>query len=135
MEEWKRKALELLPELNNEILESDNPMGLWIEVVYSFDEAYEEPRNEGFIRRVYEYEDWCLKQDEGETASDHLPTCVVTAFWEHIPTNKASREDMPRWFTLEDVMLNQHFFAYHLSAGNFEDLVDLFTKSSLVLSR
>jgi hypothetical protein len=135
MQEWKRMAFELLPELNAVISESDNPMGLWIEIVLSFDEAYEEPRNESFIKRVYEYEEWCLEQDKGETAAEHLPTCVVTAFWEHIPTNKASREDMPRWFRLEEVLENQHFFAYHLSAGNFEDLVDLFTKSTLALSR
>lgn len=135
MQEWKRKALEILPEIKDDILESDNPMYLWIMVVLAFDEAYEEPRNESFIKRVYDYEEWCLEQDEGETAEEHLPTCVVTAFWEHIPTNQAAREDMPRWFSLEDVLANQHFFSYHLTDENFQDLVDSYSKSELKLAR
>jgi hypothetical protein len=135
MEIWKHKALEILPEMKDEILESDNPMRLWIEIVLSFDEAYEEPRNESFIKRVYDYEEWCLAQDKSETAEEHLPTCVVTAFWEHIPTNQAARKDMPRWFSLEDVLANQHFFSYLLTDENFKELVDLYSKSELQLTR
>jgi len=135
MQEWQRKALEILPEMQDEILNSENPMQLWIEIVLSFDDAYEEPRNESFIKRVYDYEEWCLKQNEGETAGEHLPTCVATAFWEHIPTNNAARKDMPRWFSLDEVLANQHFFRYHLSDGNFEDLVNLYSKSDLKLAR
>jgi hypothetical protein len=128
MQEWKSKALEILPEIKTEILDSDEPMQLWIEIVYYFDKAYEEPRNESFIKRVYEYQDWCLEQDEGETAAEHLPTCVVTCFWEHIPTNTAARQEMPHWFTLEDVLANQHHFSYHLSDENFKYLIDLYSK-------
>ena len=137
MQEWKRKALEILPEIQDDILESDNPMYLWIMIVLAFDEAYEEPRNEGFIERVYDYEKWCLEQNEGEgeTADEHLLTCVATAFWEHIPTNNATRKDMPRWFSLDEVLANQHFFRYHLSDGNFEDLINLYSKSELKLAR
>ncbi len=61
MQDWKRKALDLLPEIEAEILESNNPMQLWIEIVFAFDGAYEEPRNENFIKRVYDYEEWCFK--------------------------------------------------------------------------
>ena len=135
MQEWKRKALESLPEIKDDILESDNPMYLWIMIVLAFDEAYEKPRNESFIKRVYDYEEWCSAQHEGETAEEHLPTCVVTVFWEHIPTNQAAREDMPRWFSLEDVLTYQHFFRYFLTDENFKDLVDLYSKSDLKLAR
>ena len=135
MQEWKRKALEILPEIKDDILESDNLMYLWIMILLAFDEAYEESRNESFIKRVYDYEEWCLTQDEGETAGEHLPTCVVTAFWEHIPTNPAAREDMPRWFSLEDVLANSHFFSYHLSDENFKYLVDSYSRSELKLAR
>ncbi|HXG85792.1 MAG TPA: hypothetical protein VNI84_17365 [Pyrinomonadaceae bacterium] len=110
-------------------------MQLWIEIVLSFDEAYEEPRDESFIKRVYDYEEWSLEQNEGETAAEHLPTCVVTAFWEHLPTNTASREDMPRWFSLDEVLANQHLFKYHLTDENFKDLVDLYSKGELKLTR
>jgi len=134
MQEWKSKAIELLPEIKTEILESETPMQLWIEIVLAFDEAYEEPRNESLIKRAYEYQNWCLEQDEGDTASEHLPTCVAIVFWEHIPTNTEARKDMPRWFTLEDVLSNHHFFSYHLSDENFDYLIDLFPKSKVSAS-
>ena len=130
MQEWKIKAIEILPEIKTEILDSDEPMQLWLEIVYYFDMAYEEePRNESFIKRVYDYQDWCLEQDEeGKTAAEHLPTCVITCFWEHIPTKPFARQDMPNWFTLEDVLANQHFFRYSLSDENFKELIDLYTR-------
>ena len=137
MQEWKRKALEILPEIKDDISESDDPMYLWIMIVLAFDEAYEEPRNESFIKRVYDYEKWCLTQPEhaGETAAEHLLTCVAICFWEHIPTNNSARKDMPRWFSLDEILANQNFFRYLLSDGNFEDLVDSYSKSELKLAR
>ena len=133
MENWKRKAVELFPEIQGEISEADNPMGLWIEIAFWFDEAYVEPRNEDFIRRVYRFEEWCLEQDEGSTAAEHLPTCVVTAFWEHIPTNPLAREDMPRWFSIEEVNANRHIFEYLLDEGNFDELANMYSRSDLKL--
>lgn len=133
--QWRTKAFEILPEMRREISESEDPMQLWIEINMHFEDAYVEPRNESLIRRVYEYEAWCLTQDGGETAGDHLPTCVSICFWEHIPTNTAARKDMPRWFSLDDVLAYQHFFGYCLSAGNFEELIDSYSKTDLKLVR
>jgi hypothetical protein len=55
MKEWQNVAMSILPELHSEITAADNPMALWFEIVYAFDEAYNEPRNEDFIERVYRY--------------------------------------------------------------------------------
>ena len=129
VEEWQEVAMQMLPELRSKIETAETPMSLWLEIVFSFDEAYEEPRNEDFIKRVYGYADWCLSHAVGETAAEHLPTCVAICFWEHIPTTKAARDDMPRWFSFEDVIANQHFFRYHLSDEEFEDLKGLYRRS------
>jgi hypothetical protein len=96
MNEWQSVARETLPELQSEIMAAKTPMALWTEIVFAFDEAYDEPKNDDFIQRVYRYADWCLERDMGETAAEHLPTCVSICFWEHIPTNEAARRDMPR---------------------------------------
>jgi len=119
--------MKMLPELQSEIIGSETPMSLWVEIPYYFDEAYEEPRNESLIERIYQYADWCLGQDKGETAEEHLPTCVVTCFWEHIPTCKAARDDMPRWFSFEEVMANKHFFEYLLTEEEFEELKEIYS--------
>ncbi len=121
--------MQMLPELESQIRTAESPMSLWLEIVFCFDEAYEEPMNEEFIKRVYGYADWCLLQPKGETAEEHLPTCVAVCFWEHIPTIKAPRDDMPRWISFDDVMLNQHFFKYRLTEEEFEELKLVYSKS------
>ena len=128
MVDWRQVAQRIFPELQPEVEAAESPMSLWLEIVYKFDTAYETPIDEDFIRRVYEYADWCLQQEGGEDAREHLPTCVVTCFWEHIPTVKAAREDMPRWFTLEEVIANQHFFKYLLTDDEFEEVKNLYAR-------
>jgi len=121
-EDWQLVALQMLPELRSEIETAKTPMSLWCEIVYAFDDAYDDPRNDDFIKRVYSYADWCVLQPAGETAEEHMPTCVAICFWEHVPANKAAREDMPRWVPFEDFVLNQHIFKYSLSDQEIEDL-------------
>jgi hypothetical protein len=128
MEQWREVAINMLPELRSEAGEAESPMSFWLEVVYKFDDAYEFPRNEDFIKRVYAYADWCLKQEGGGSAPEHLPTCVVICFWEHIPTCKAAREDMPRWFSFDEVIANEHFFKYSITEEEFEELKGLYVK-------
>jgi hypothetical protein len=127
MKEWQVVAIQMLPELQSEIKEAQTPMALWVQAIFHFDEAYEEPRNDDFIRRIYAYADWCLNQDAGETAAEHLPTCVAICFWEHIPTFAPARDDMPRWISFDDVMANQHFFRYSLSDEEFDGLKGLYS--------
>ena len=127
MQSWRAKATELLPELEEDISSSDNPMGLWIEIAMEFDQAYEKPRNEDLIRRIHAYADWCLEHGERtERAKTDLPTCVAVCFYEHIPTREASRLDMPRWFTREDIVLMKDTFSYHLNPDEYERLLTLF---------
>lgn len=126
MKEWQEVAASTLPELQSEIVAAAFPMDLWLNIISSFDEAYEEPRNESLIRRVYEYADWCLGKGGGETAAEHLPTCVAVCFWEHIPTNRAARDDMPRWVSLQDVVANKHFFGRLIEEEEFEELKGLY---------
>lgn len=124
--DWRSKAAEMLPELVEEIAEAINPMELWIEMGFAFDASYKEPRNEDLIRRIYGFADWCLEQPQTDSAEDDLPTNVIIGFYEDIPRNKAAREDMPRWFTLEDIVRNKAVFSYHISEAEYEELKALF---------
>lgn len=115
MEEWRQVATRMFPDLQPEVEAAVSPMGLWTEIIFNFDDAYLEPKNEDFIRRVYEYADWCVRQEGGEDARHHLPTCVCVCFLEHLSTCKAYRDDIPRWFSVEDIEANLYFFKYLLT--------------------
>lgn len=126
MSDWRSKAAELLPELTEELAEADSPMAFWLEVHWAFEKAYQSPQNEELIRRIYDFSDWCVQQDEGEDASTDLPTCVAVCFYEHIPTCPPARADMPRWFTRADVEGSKAIFSYFLSEQDFANLLTLF---------
>jgi len=135
MADWRQKAREVFPEMETEVGDAENPMALWLDIQFEFFVAYKEPRNEDFIRRVYEFESWCMEQEGGQDAENDLPTCVVVCFWEHIPTDPAARKDMPRWFSSEEILANTEVFSYFLSRGNFEALVDDISKSDVSMER
>jgi hypothetical protein len=125
MELWRSKGLELLPDLGEQIGGAEEPMEAWLEISSAFQQAYLEPRNEDLIRRIYEFAFWCLEHGErDQAAGKDLPTCVVVGFFEDIPTHKAPREDMPRWFAREEVLVMRETFTYHCP-GEFQSLLAL----------
>jgi hypothetical protein len=125
---WLSKSAEMLPELQEEhgLEFVDNPMSLWLEIWWAFERAYQPPRDEDFIKRVYEFADWCLVQERCDDASWDLLTCVAVCFFEHIPTNALTRADMPRWFKRHEIVVMRDTFSYFLSASEFEGLLALF---------
>jgi len=55
-----------------------------------------------------------------------LPTCVAVAFFEHIPTLPASRNDMPRWFSRADIIKMREIFSYHIGDIEYARLLKQF---------
>ncbi len=123
--QWRVVAAEYLPDLADEISDSENAMSFWLELQFKFHCAYDAPGGEETISRIYAFADWCDWQDQPETCgSDHLVTCVSLAFFEHIPTWERARKDMPNWFTLEEVESMREIFSYHFE--DFDQIKALF---------
>ncbi len=123
-EPWREKASEMLPELGEYLGDADGPMAFWIEVGMAFEHAYEEPRNNELIARIYAYAFWCMEHGERHNSPGRdLPTCVAVCFLEHIPTISAARAEMPRWFSREEVVASREVFSYLLDKGEFEQVL------------
>lgn len=128
MENWRSEALVRFPELDEDIRQAMDPMQWWIELHSEFASAYEkEIRDEDFIKRTYHYAFWCMEHGEQDKdARLDLPTCVAVCFLEDLPSQKSARDDMPRWFSRDDVIQMRQIFSYHLAEGEFEQLLKLF---------
>jgi hypothetical protein len=124
MAKWRAKALEFLPELRSKIIESDSVMEFWIALRMDFEDAYRDPRNESLIERTYAFADWCIAAPRNPDASRDPPTSVMVCFYEHIPQGTASRADMPRWFTFDEVRLSKSVFSYMIGEEAYEALLD-----------
>ncbi len=130
MPNWRETALEMLPELAEDIYEAETPYTAWFSLRLAFEKAYDDsPRDESLIARVYAYSDWCGRAPRGETAADDLLTCVSVCFLEHIPEHPAARADMPRWFTLEELLGSREVFVYTIGESGFAELVEYFQQN------
>src|ERR1035437_2183242 len=126
--EWRTEAFKRFPEFHDYFEETDNPYSLWEELGNAFEQGYEEPRNEGLIKRIYEYGDWCCSQPRGETAEDDLATCVAVCFFEHIPEIPEALEDMPRWFTRADVLAMKTLLSYQVGEEGYAKVLARFDR-------
>lgn len=126
--EWRTEAFKRFPEFRDRFEGADNPYSLWSELSDAFEEAYDEPRNEDLIKRIYEYGDWCCTQSPGETAEDDLGTCVAVCFFEHIPEIPRALDDMPRWFTREDVLEMKPLLSYQVGEEGYAKVLARFDR-------
>ncbi len=123
MAQWRRAAIEHLPELRQKIAAADSIMALWIEIHGAFEKAYREPRNEDLIARIYAFARWCWHAPRNEDPGRDPSTAATVAFLEHIPGIPAAREDMPRWFTFDEIAAAKSIFVYSLGEIAYKELL------------
>lgn len=124
MAKWRAEALARLPELRKKIDAAENVLALWDEIRHAFERAYlEDPRNESLIARVYSYADWCVDAPRASDAAHDPLTAVMVCFYEWIPPFKPARDDMPRWFTYDEIAESRSVFSYMIDAREFGELL------------
>jgi hypothetical protein len=117
MSNWRRRALEDVPDLRTAIDGARTVMALWIDLYSAVVAAYERsPPDEERIRCIYRHALWTLEESSGEDAR----TAVVVAFFEHLPTHPALRADVHRWIAPEVFHQLEPVFRYFLSEEEFE---------------
>lgn len=129
MPAWRREAIKRLPEFQKEIARAESVMGLWIELGYHFQRAYRDPRDDSLIERIYSYADWCTAAPGTHDAGTDPFTAVACAFYEHIPQSAAARDDMPRWFTHQQVLDSTEIFSRFLEPAEFQALLNHLRKN------
>ena len=114
MSVWRRKALELFPELKDELTDPDNtPYRVFSELVPRCRKAHAQ-KDEEMLKKIYGYAAWCARQP----AKD-LWNAAGVSFYEHIVKCDAAVKGFPRWVDadifkdveclLEDAMEREKF--------------------------
>ena len=92
-------------------------MALWIELAPACEEAHHSG-NQAAMSGFYQFARWCWRSTDAD-----LRTAVACGFYEHLPTMKTARKDMPRWFDRDSFTELREVFSYHLTsdkAAEFE---------------
>jgi predicted protein tyrosine phosphatase len=127
---WLSEALRRFPQLGERLTEADTPYMVWIELRHVFEDAYKSG-DEALIGGIYQYAAWCCRQLAGKTAEDDLRTCVAACFFEHIPEHPKALHDMPRWWTIENVVLMKQIFSYHAGEDGYAKILSRFAEQGV----
>ncbi|MBP1852403.1 DUF7674 family protein [Rhizobium halophytocola] len=110
MSEWRRRALEILPEHGRMIADAWSPMALWIALRHAFSDAAAACRIEE-ARRILAYCRDCLTASSGD-----VRTAAVCGFIEHLVDNPAVRYVLPGLVTAGDIAAWRPLMRYHADA-------------------
>ena len=90
--EWKRKALDLWPDLYEYVDEDQQNINFaFFELLPRCQEAHQRA-DEHELKRIYGFAEWCLDQPHQE-----LWNAAGVAFYEHLVDRPETRAAIPRW--------------------------------------
>jgi hypothetical protein len=113
---WRRKAIEAIPEMRDEIEQAWSPMALWIDICLPFKQAVVDGNME-YARRIMSYARYCL-----DSPSIDVRTAVALGFIEHLAEGKTVRDALPLLMTLEEIRGLRSIMAYHAGESVISDL-------------
>lgn len=95
MTAWRRRALELFPELTDDIArDAFSPNALFFELLPFARDAHRQ-HDDDALHRVYGFAQWCHHQRRGS----QLPNAVAVAFYEHLFDDWGLREQTAPWLS------------------------------------
>jgi hypothetical protein len=99
-------------------------MALWVELNCRFQTAYAGTTpDDALVDAVYAYAEWCMRARRNAAAEHDPCTAATVAFYEHIPTIPAARQDMPRWLRPTDVVKLRDAFTYLIGNQEYDALL------------
>lgn len=107
MSTWRRKAIEAVPALRDELEVAWSPMSAWIELRFHFETAVK-AGDMATARRIMDCARYCL----GAPNAD-VRTAAALAFIEHLAEDKAVRERLPELISVTDAQDWRELMAYH----------------------
>jgi|SRR5215471_13342577 len=124
MEEWQSEALKTFPELQSQINRAHGGIhSLWADIFSAMVAAYRAaPVHEDFIRRVYEYAAWCVRQPQTTDAETDLSSATAVGFLENLSLDQQVFGDLHRWLSVETFEGCKTLFRYHLSEEDYSKL-------------
>ena len=122
MSEWRRKASELLPEMQPLISSRavDSPMSLWVELGVEFGRRCEQPDPPvALLKRIWRYCEWCLAHPD-----DDVRTAAALGFCEQLLHSDEQARMLPHLMSRRDYLEIRNLLEYHNSPGEVDEWLE-----------
>jgi hypothetical protein len=131
MSNWRRIAIEKLPQHRKLIEDSESVGMLWVDLWLRFVHAHQPPIDDATITGTYEFASWCLI---GSDNAD-ITSSAICHFYEELPTEPLVRRELPKHMTAADLIGMKEVFEYHLTAEEHERFMNEVLQEKERLSR
>lgn len=128
MSAWRRKAIELLPELRPIIEKADSPTALWIDLSAHFANIAAEAED-STLRPILMYAFWCLSPAAGASPSE-VSEAVHGGFFWMLARHKELWGRFRSWFSPSQFEQIVPAFMYSLSEKELKELKEAYYGSA-----
>jgi len=123
MSSWRRKAIELLPDLRHEFQDKDaTPYTVFFELLPRCRQAHREG-NDAELHKIYGYAEWCYRQKQKE-----LWNAAGVSFYEHLGDSPETRNEMHKWVKADIFEEISGLLEYMMGAKEFAKLKKQYSK-------
>ncbi len=118
MSEWRRIAIEFIPERTKEISLAINKTELWDELRSAFIEA-SKSREIQVCRAIVKYYRWCVS-DTRERLPNDVQTAAVITFLEKMVRSPDQIDQLLKWLSKEEVLQYSSHVVYSAGESTLE---------------
>jgi hypothetical protein len=120
---WRRKAIELFPDLRQEFEQLDTTIyQVFFELLPRVQDAHAR-RDMSELQRIYDFAHWCYTQK-----ADDLWNAAGVAFYEHLVDEPTIRSEIPRWLQPEVFEGCKGLFEVRLQPDQFRELCEQYSR-------
>lgn len=118
MSEWRRIAIEYIPQLKKEISLAINRTEMWDDLRTKFIEA-SQSRNTDLCRAIVKYYRWCVSETRERLPNEVQSSAVIT-FLEKLVRDTDSIDHLMKWLSKEEVLTYSANIIYSAGASSVE---------------
>lgn len=127
-ERWRKKAVQLLPKLQQDILEAESIGMLWTVLGPAFIRAHEDPADDERIRAIYAFARWAVEagdQGPGDRCTDESwASLTVVHFYEDLPTEPKVVARIHEFMSREEILDFSEVFKYFLKPDGHREFMN-----------
>ncbi|MBS1783908.1 MAG: hypothetical protein JST24_00610 [Acidobacteria bacterium] len=128
MERWRKKAVQLLPKLQRDILEAESIGMLWTVLSSAFVRAHKEPQDDERIQAIYASARWAVEAGDqgpgGRCTDEDWASLTVVHFYENLPMEPRVVTRMHEFMGRDEILGFSEVFKYHLKPDQHQAFIE-----------
>jgi len=117
------KISEIFPEIILDKEDIDSPYLLMNEIIFWLESKEVDCNSVDIIKRIVEFDNWCINQEREEAADKDIPTIYIVGFYEHLFENKKLQNIIKHLRTRKDLIQSKDYLISWIGEDNYNSVL------------